>query len=124
MSMTPAEYNRQLPAPGDYARSWRTLTTLDPTMEISVPGYIVGMPGWPRQTVRAGEVLRRVREAFERRINSRAGYEPREPREGSSALYRDSRNVRDILTRRLRVYQFETRVARARFGHLLARHDD
>jgi hypothetical protein len=124
MSMTPAEYNRQLPAPGDYARSWRTLTTLDPAMEISVPGFIVGMYGWGRQCVTAGEALRCVREALDRRINARAGYKPPEPREGEIPLYRDSRNVRDILTRRLRVYQFETRVARARFGHLLARHDD
>jgi hypothetical protein len=39
-------------------------------------------------------------------------------------LWRDSRRVRDILTIRLRVYQFETVEARSRFGHLLARYDD
>ena len=39
-------------------------------------------------------------------------------------LARDCRAVRDIVTRRLRVYQFETAEVRERFGHLLARRDD
>lgn len=118
--MTPAEYNRQLPIPGDYARAWRQLWSMDPAQEIRVPGFIVGMPGWPRQAVAAGVVLRHVRAAFDRRINARAGYSPREPRDGESAHYRDSRAAAAKNTNRVRVYQFETRAARRRLSHLLS----
>lgn len=125
--MTPAEYNRNLPAPGDYARSWRKLNEIvarDPDQIVRIPGAIVGMAGWGYQTERASVVLRSVERALDARINARAGYVPREPREDEMSAWRDSRRVRDILTRRLRVYQFETRQARARLGHLLADRND
>lgn len=122
--MNAAEYNKQIPAPRAYAESWRTLTQLPPTRIVSVPGWIVGMDGWHDQSVSAGLALLHVRKALDNRINARAGVQIREPREGESAHYRDSRNVRDILTKRLRVYQFETRAARRRFSHLLADRND
>lgn len=122
--MTPAEYNRQLPAPGDYARSWKALLSMDPKQSVSVPGWIVGMPGWGQMSRRACEVLECVREAAASRINARAGFQPREPREGDIQLRRDSRRIRDIHRIRLRVYQFETPTAQRRFSHLLASRND
>ena len=122
--MNPAEYNRNIPNPGAYAKSWRILASLPPTKIVSVPGWIVGMQGWHDQTCAAGMALEHVRKALDSRINARAGYVPREPREGFYAHYRDSRSALDHNTRRVRVYQFETRKARARLSHLLARHDD
>jgi len=38
--------------------------------------------------------------------------------------YRDSRAARDRVARRIRVYQFETKEARRRLGHLLSERDD
>lgn len=122
--MTAAEYNRNLPHPGIYAQSWTKLATLPPDMDVSVPGWVIGYPGWGNMPMNAGEVLRRVRVAANNRINARAGFTPREPREGTTELRRDADRVRDILTRRLRVYQFETKTARKRFSHLLASNDD
>lgn len=122
--MTPAEYNRQLPSPGNYAKSWQTLLSLDPNTEIRVPGWIVGMPGWGDQVERVGVVLRKVRDAANSRINARAGFVPREPRGGEWPLRRDARAVYDCIVNRHRVYQFETKAARSRFSHLLASRDD
>lgn len=122
--MTPAEYNKRLPNPGYYAAEWRKLLAMDPKSEISVPGFIVGMSGWGRQTERVEHVLRCIRFAMQWRINARAGFTPRTSREGDVPLYRDARAVQAILTTRLRVYQFETATARRRFGHLLAKRDD
>lgn len=41
-----------------------------------------------------------------------------------TGLIRDCRRVREIVTTRLRVYQFETPEIRFRFGHLLASYED
>lgn len=122
--MTPAEYNRSIPMPGEYARSWKILASLHPSTIVSVPGWIVGMSGWGNQSVHAGVSLARVREALDRRINARAGYTPREPREETYRLARDARAALDRNVRRIRVYQFETREARRRLGHLLASRED
>jgi hypothetical protein len=39
-------------------------------------------------------------------------------------MVRDCYRVRDRVTRRVRVYQFETAEVRRRFGHLLSRYDE
>jgi hypothetical protein len=39
-------------------------------------------------------------------------------------MARDCRAVRDRVNRRVRVYQFETKEVRRRFGHLLSRYDE
>ena len=122
--MTPAQYNRMIPCPGEYAKSWRILASLPPTKIVSVPGWIVGMGGWHDQTCVAGLALEHIRKALDRRINARAGYTVPEPREGHWPHARDARAALDHNTKRVRVYQFETRQARARLSHLLARHDD
>ncbi len=68
------------------------------------------------------------RRALDRRINLKVSDgKPRGRRdcyEYDIAAWRDSRRIREILTRRIRHYHFETAEARTRFGHLLARYDD
>ncbi len=122
--MTPLEYNRRLPRPGEYARSWRALLAMAPDEIVSVPGWVVNMPGWGRQSVPVHTALGALRVALDARINARAGFEPREPREGTHAHLRDSLAALSRNTRRVRVYQFETRQARVRLGHLLASRED
>lgn len=90
----------------------------------------VGEPilDWPGRDFTLPEFERWWWSAMDRRINARAGIgAPRGRKDDPDweiRAWRDSRRVRDILTTRLRVYQFETDEARRRFGHLLARRDD
>jgi len=68
--------------------------------------------------------------ALHRRINLKAGI----PADGGAgrkfesdyqiSMRRDRDHVHDRMTRRIRVYQFETPEIRRRFGHLLSRYDD
>lgn len=78
--MKASEYNRHLPGPGAYTRSWRELIEIvkdDPETPVMVPGWLVGLPGWGMMSRPAQEVLRRVRDALDNRINARgAGIEP------------------------------------------------
>jgi hypothetical protein len=69
--------------------------------------------------VPAADLLREMRDALQRRINSRGGLESANagmPIE----LVRDARRLDEIKQRRIRTYQFETALCRDRFGHLLA----
>lgn len=118
-TLTPIERNQRLPNPGAFARAWAELVQLPPDALITVPGWIVGMAGWPRQRSTAGEVRRLCREALDRRINSRAGYAPAEPRDGETRLIRDRDRLHDAVHRRRIVRQFETVTVRRRFSHLL-----
>ncbi len=64
----------RLPAPGAYAKGWREvleLAKINPGAMVTVPGWIVGMPGWGRQTVTVAEVVRRMRRALHARITER-----------------------------------------------------
>ncbi len=83
---------------------------------------------WSDSPMGLAEFRAEFRRALDRRINSKAGLNAPRGRkdtpEYQAALFRDSRRVRDILTRRMRVYQFETDEARRRFAHLLASYDD
>ncbi len=125
--LSAAEYNKQLPIPGSYARSWKRLKDIAgrfPDKDVSVPGWIVGMRGWGAQTESARSVLRRVRQAANSRINARAGFVPMEAREGDTALIRDHQRVMDIAKHRARIYQFESPRVYRRLAHLLSSYDD
>lgn len=106
---------KALPNPGGYAHAWATLTAIAPTQRVR-------HPDWTRGYVTAGELRAEMRRALDRRINARGGDEEANtpiPDE----LVRDARRLDDI-KRRIRVYQFETKGLRSRFGHLLASNDD
>jgi hypothetical protein len=82
------------------------------------------------------EFRREFRRALNKRINLKGGRDLRSvlnhngrrarkfDQDYETSFYRDQRRVRDIILTRLRVYQFETREVRARFGHLLASHEE
>jgi hypothetical protein len=59
-------------------------------------------------------------------INRKAGIPDvtQDERDEFIKLWRDSRRIQEIKSRRIRHYQFETETARSRFGHLLSRYDD
>lgn len=57
-------------------------------------------------------------------IQRRAGIWERPYDDSEHAMRRDQRNLHAIINNRLRVYQFETKEVRKRYGHLLARYDD
>lgn len=67
------------------------------------------------------------REALHRRINLKAGPQPKwrnlDP-ESQTRLVRDRRRLVEIITMRVRHYSFETDIVRRQFGHLLAKRDD
>lgn len=106
---------QSLPSKGAYAKAWRALRALPDTAQVSTD-WTGARP--------AAQVKREFRMALDRRINSRAGNEAANvPMD--IELVRDARALDDILQRRIRVYQFTTRLMRARFSHHLAsRHDD
>lgn len=105
-----------LPSPGGYVKAWRALLALPAEARVKEPG-------WAGAVVSASEMRRKMVSALHRRINLRGGdaaaCEP-VPIE----WYRDARRLEDIKVRRVRVYQFERPEVRAKFGHLLASHDD
>lgn len=81
---------------------------------------------------RAKEWLREFCKALHTRINRKAmlpvetnarGWRKLD-RDYQISLWRDSRRVREIVTSRIRHYQFETVEARSRFSHLLASYAD
>jgi hypothetical protein len=107
-----------LPMKGKYARYMRWVASLPPDAIVTDP-----MTGWVASRDPAWLIRHRVRQALNRRINSRGGLEAANmPIE--IGLIRDARRLDDILQRRVRVYQFESELCRRRFGHLLARRDD
>ncbi len=64
--------------------------------------------------------------ALHRRINLKAG-EPKWRKMDYSyqiQFVRDQYRLHDRINKRIRVYQFETREVRRRFGHLLSRYDE
>ncbi len=63
---------------------------------------------------------------IENAINRKAGIpdQTQDERDEFIRLWRDSRRIQEIRVNRIRHYQFETDLARKRFGHLLAQHGD
>lgn len=107
-----------LPDKGSYAAFMRALRTL-PQDAVTIDP----LSGWHRVSRTVAEIRRDARIALDRRINARAGnFKANEPID--IELVRDARDLDARLTQRVRVYQFRTDTMRARFGHLLARHDD
>lgn len=72
------------------------------------------------------QARRRLNFLIENAINRKAGIpdETQDERDEFIRLWRDSRRIQEIRVNRIRHYQFETDLARNRFGHLLARYDD
>lgn len=100
---------------GQYAAAWRTLLKAKP--EASFPGF-----GFHAET--AASILSAMRGGLSERINRHIpgyGIGRNWSNDRFYALWRDSRRVRDIVSRRLRVYQFETDTARKHFGQLLSK---
>lgn len=109
----------ELPLPGQYARAWRRLVNLQKT----APQTLVRHPTRGFPSVPAEELLSEFRRALNRRINERGGDHLANV-ELDIELVRDAHDLDAILRKRVRIYQFRTSLMRARFGHLLARHDD
>ena len=105
-----------LPSPGAYASAWRAVCALPADARVKEPGWAGGVIG-------AAEMRAKMRVALDRRINIRGGNEAdNEPID--VGLLRDAHRLDDIIRRRVRVYQFESELVRAKFGHLLACRDD
>lgn len=86
-----------------------------------------GRPGFGREWRTEAEFNAEFFRALTRRINARGAPEPtgrKHTPEYQLDLKRDARDLSNILTRRIRVYQFRTPTFRARFAHLLSRYDD
>ncbi len=108
----------KLPSPGAYAAAWRKVCALPPEAEVYGPGW-----NGIKQLRSASDMRAEMLRALDRRINIRGGdLEACNP--VPIEWYRDARRLEDIKLRRIRVYQFERPEVRAKFGHLLARHDD
>lgn len=99
-----------LPAKGAYVAAWKRLNVLPDHAQVSTD-WTGGRP--------AAQVRREFRKALDHRINARAGLDSANV-EMDIGLVRDARRLDDIKQRRIRHYQFESALCRARFGHLLA----
>ena len=116
---------RNLPEAGAYVRAWKR------GKRITAEGGRFAMD-WAGSDLTADQFNRKMRGYLDARINLRGGQMslggPLLARKGTAeyqiSLWRDCRAVRDILTRRLRVYQLETPEMRKRYGHLLASYSD
>lgn len=98
---------------GIYARAWQALKALPPDS---------CSKGFGHHPERADYILSRLRFGMHDRINRHVpdfGVGRKWGDDYQTHLYRDSRRLRDIANR-IRVYQFESAEARARFSHLLA----
>lgn len=103
---------------GKYAAAWRAI------LSMPVDASVDGFENFPES---AGRVLAKMRAALMDRINRhvrRHGMGRKWDDYGYFfPAWRDSRRLRDIASN-VRVYQFETDEAKARFQHLLAdRHE-
>ena len=74
------------------------------------------------RTMTQTEAQKHLDDSLNRSIN--AGFPIQTYRDGDIALLRDKRRIQDIQQRRIRVYQFETRLVQRRFSHLLSNHND
>lgn len=110
----------ELPAKAAYARYMRLVRGAAPDSLAIDP-----MTGWSGRSNKepVAYIRARMRSALDQRINIRGGnvaacvpidYD----------LVRDARDLDQLIRLRIRCYQFRTAKMRARFGHLLSRHDD
>lgn len=111
---------RKLPNPGGYVRLWKALKAAPPDQALKPnDAWYYG------DTV--GEALKKFSRAVNSRINSRGDVVKRGKLDDEFYFWQERRDqwaIRDIINHRARVYQFETKACRARFGHLLSRYED
>lgn len=108
------KYLAQLPEPGRYVALWRAVKAMGPNQWFKLD--------WAHRV--NGEQARRVFDlALQRRINIRGG-RPQDNEPIDIGLVRDCRRVHEILNQRIRHYQFESKIFRLKFIHLLSRYDD
>lgn len=82
---------------------------------------------WAGEPLDLGGFRQEFIKALHRRISLKVEQPPKMRKlnqNHQAALRRDQGRIRDIVRIRLRVYQFETKEAKARYSHLLASHDD
>jgi hypothetical protein len=108
---------RNYPQAGAYVRFWKRLKAAPLDQELT-PNL-----AWDYgQTVR--DALRKTHDAVNNRINSRGGLDVARGKKDNefyrSLERRDAWNIHDRIIHRVRIYQFETKIARERFNHLLS----
>lgn len=116
-----AQHIKDAPHKGAYAsylRKLRAACAADPD------GWALDhMSGWPSTRKPLQKIRRDARLALDRRINARVGdLAANAPMDWD--LVRDARDLDDRLRRRVRIYQWRTKLMRERFGHLLSSRDD
>lgn len=102
---------------GEYLRFWKECRAiLDRGLKVRVCRF-------PEEILDRAGFARWMQAALDRRINAKAGLDaPRGKKDNTDFFIAARRDKERLLAirRRIRVYQFETPITRARFGHLLA----
>ena len=75
------------------------------------------------RTMTKDEAQRHLCDSVNRSINTRAGLVISNSRDDLTGLKRDQWRLVDI-HKRIRIYQFESRIIRKRFSHLLSNHNE
>jgi hypothetical protein len=116
-----AQHIKDAPHKGAYASY---LSKLRAACSADPDGWAMDhMSGWPSTRKPLQQIRREARGALDRRINARGGdLAANAPMDWD--LIRDARDLDDRLRRRVRIYQWRTRLMRRRFSHLLASRDD
>jgi hypothetical protein len=113
MNISHANY----PKVSSYVAAWKQVIQL----AITSPDSLVKLD-WCT-VIPAQEARRTFLTALDKRINHRAGLDvskgKKDCEEYSIQEYRDQQAIRDKLTKRIRVYRFETIEVQKRFAHLL-----
>jgi hypothetical protein len=113
MNISHANY----PSVSSYVKAWKQVINL----AITSPDSLVKLD-WCT-TVTAQEARRTFLTALDRRINHRAGLDvtrgKKDCEEYSIQEYRDQQAIRDKLSKRIRIYRFETKEAQKRFAYLV-----
>jgi hypothetical protein len=114
--VTASPHLANLPNPAAYVETWRkayAITDSGGTVRLSWAGPDLN-------SVTARENFRR---ALDRRINQRGDLHQTGRNYDADQrwrFYRDQQAIQKKLAKRVRIYQFETRVCRERFAHLLS----
>ena len=118
MNFTKLANIADMPAKAAYARYMRIVRGAAPDTLATDP-----FMGWLASKEPVDHIRARMRSALDRRINVRGGNVAAcVPLDAD--LQRDARDLDQLIRLRIRCYQFRTAKMRARFGHLLSRHDD
>ena len=115
---------KRLPCVSSYVKSWKSLKQMDLQAQVSVPGWVIGMPGWGKQTSTVQCVLQCIQKALQNRINERGGLQIHEHREGETNLWCDAQAIQNWHKSKIIIRHFRTRLAKKRFEHLIQKYDD